>query len=331
MMSSQPENPPAGLQLRQRKARYALLLVLFVGMGAGQLYSGNSRRAMAAAVLFVSALLLIPASAAVPPDSAPGLLFGAALAAGSALILLSIVVDAGLGARRTRSIPETRLYPVRVYALLFLGSVAAHVLMVIAGHTAINRSMYAISGIGMAPPALRPDDYVFGYRGFYADHAVQRGDVVIFDIVAGRPYVGRKKSAVSSIVKRVVGLPGETIQISGGVLYIDGVAVERNLIQHLKIRPSPTSTTFLIPQYIETLPSGESYRILEWDGDRGRGDNTGRFVVPAGHVFVLGDNRDVSDDSRQIGPVPLEALTDRVEIVFWSQELARIGLWLHPD
>ncbi len=329
-MSSRLENPPAGPEPRRRKVLYAVLLALFVGMGAGQLYSGTPRRAMVAAVFFVFALALIPTSAAVPPNSIPGLLLGVTLAAGCLLILVGIVIDAGIGARRSRAVPEIRLRPVWVYALLFLASIAAFLLMAMAGHMSINRSMYSIDGSGMAP-ALLSGDLIFGYRGYYDNRAVQRGDIVVYQLPSGHPLAGRNARGGASFVKRVVGLPGETIHIRRGVLHINGVPVERSLIQPLSMRPFLNSGIALVPQYVETLPGGGNNRIIELEGDVARLDYTDPVRVPKGHVFVLGDNRDNSSDSRQTGPIPLASLTDRAEIVFWSGDFGRIGLPLHPN
>ena len=81
------------------------------------------------------------------------------------------------------------------------------------------------------------------------------------------------------------------------------------------------SITKNVRHYIETLPNGVEYAIIEADGDRGYLDNTQEYIVPAGHFFLMGDNRDQSNDSRvlsQVGYVPYKNLIGRADLVFVS-------------
>ncbi len=132
----------------------------------------------------------------------------------------------------------------------------------------------------------------------------ERGDIVVFEPV---PEPGR------NFVKRVVGLPGERIQMIGGVLHINGAAIAREADGDAQIEGhSGGLETF--PAFRETLPNGVSYIVIE----RGETelDNTPEVVVPDGHVFVMGDDRDNSADSRVVtvvGFVPTENLLGRVD------------------
>ncbi|MFZ0124095.1 MAG: signal peptidase I [Xanthobacteraceae bacterium] len=114
-------------------------------------------------------------------------------------------------------------------------------------------------------------------------------------------------------VKRVVGLPGDRIQMIQGQLYLNGTPVKRDRLADLIEDGRPAK------HWRETLPNGASYETLDLT-DNGFLDNTQIYTVPPGAYFVLGDNRDHSQDSRVAvhGFVPLENLVGRAETIFWS-------------
>ncbi|BBK36845.1 signal peptidase I [Allostella sp. ATCC 35155] len=146
----------------------------------------------------------------------------------------------------------------------------------------------------------------------------ERGDVAVFKY---------PRDNKTDYIKRIVGLPGDRIQMRQGVLYINGTAVERQRVEDFAER-SPFGGTMRIPQYIETLPNGRQHRILEIT-DNGPFDNTREYVVPAGHYFAMGDNRDNSADSRDpsaVGFVPAENLVGRAEFLFFSTD-GSAALW----
>jgi signal peptidase I len=135
----------------------------------------------------------------------------------------------------------------------------------------------------------------------------ERGDVVVFRVTG--------KTAVD-FIKRVVGRPGDRVQMTKGVLSINGVAVPRQRIGDTTNEGSNQHRT----RYRETLPSGVSYMTLSLD-DNGIYATTPEYIVPPGHYFVLGDNRDNSVDSRmldQVGYVPVENMIGRAEIILFS-------------
>ena len=93
----------------------------------------------------------------------------------------------------------------------------------------------------------------------------------------------------------------------------------------------PFGRKFLVPQFVETLPNGRSYRILEVLGDNGAADNTRVFSVPRGHYFMMGDNRDNSEASRFWGPLPASYIKGKAMMIYWSYEgnqplIAQTGL-----
>ena len=135
----------------------------------------------------------------------------------------------------------------------------------------------------------------------------ERGDVVVFKY---------PPNTSQDYIKRVIGLPGDVIQVREGQLYINGTAVQRELTGQID-NPDITETNRPVDVYRETLPNGVSYDTLDLTPN-GIGDNTREFTVPAGHYFMMGDNRDNSSDSRVFGFVPAENLVGRANIIFFS-------------
>jgi len=149
-------------------------------------------------------------------------------------------------------------------------------------------------------------------------HAPERGDVVVFKQPADNK---------TDYIKRIIGLPGDQIQVTGGRLYINGQMVPRQKVGEVEFRDGFGRPTRAI-QYRETLPNGRSYQILE-DSDDGPLDNTPVYQVPPNHFFAMGDNRDNSADSRvlrQVGYIPFENLVGRAEFLFFSTD-GSAALW----
>ncbi len=149
------------------------------------------------------------------------------------------------------------------------------------------------------------------FSGRIFGSAPTRGDVVVFKMpnAASADYM-------KDYIKRVIGLPGDRIQMIDSRLYLNDKIVPRVRVQDYVETIDGVENH--VPQYKETLPGGKSYLTLDRMRD-GELDNTGVYVVPAGHYFMMGDNRDNSDDSREhVGYVPAENLVGKAEFLFFS-------------
>jgi len=162
-------------------------------------------------------------------------------------------------------------------------------------------------------PTIRVDDYIATLMLAEREAEIQPCDVAVFK----KP--GSLEQPEVDYVKRVVAVAGDRVAYVGGRLRLNGQIVPRE-----KIRVEGSATI-----YRETLPNGCSYLIQEMD-DRNMLDNTGEIVVPPGHFYGLGDNRDDSLDSRvpNFGPIPNENYRARAFIIFWAKDWHRIGTLL---
>jgi signal peptidase I len=167
-----------------------------------------------------------------------------------------------------------------------------------------------------------------------------RGDVVVFKAPA---------HFEEDWIKRVIGLPGDTVQMKDGQLVLNNVPIPKVRISDFEVAVSPNtrcySSQFMAkradgadvcryPRFTETLPGGKSYDVLDLNNSNPK-DTTDPVVVPEGSVFLMGDNRDNSEDSRYpanpdggIGLVPIDNLLGRATVMMWSTDGA--AEWLKP-
>ena len=147
-----------------------------------------------------------------------------------------------------------------------------------------------------------------------------RGDVVVFKF---------PRDNETDYIKRVIGLPGDRIQMTGGQLYINGTAVPKKPDGKF-LAVDENRRENLAALWDETLPNGRTHEILTMTNE-GFANNTPEYKVPDGYVFCMGDNRDNSEDSRfmtgqGVGFVPFENLVGRAEFLFFSID-ARYPWW----
>ncbi len=150
-----------------------------------------------------------------------------------------------------------------------------------------------------------------------------RGDIAVFKLPSNTRI---------DYIKRVIGLPGDRIQMIAGALYINGEAVKREKQESI-INPDVTEVDRPVDVYKETLPNGVTYNTLDLT-QNGIGDDTREFVVPANHYFMMGDNRDNSVDSRfNVGFVPVENFVGKANYIFFSvsEGASPLEVWRWPS
>jgi signal peptidase I len=206
---------------------------------------------------------------------------------------------------------------------LMLAGMGIFLALVIIGRTFVMEPFNIPSGSG--EPTIVSGDYIAVSRYTYRLHQPERGDIAVFV----NPHTGE------DYIKRIVGLPGDTVQLSHGILSINGQAVQRRRIADyhertwLDIYRRYDDT--LRYRYSESIPGGQPHEILGGDvtlpEDSLPQDNTPMFRVPPDRFFAIGDNRDNSSDSRfTLGYVPLANLVGRAEFCLFSRAPS-VPLW----
>ena len=295
---AQPGFQPGQQLALQRRLPWVAGLMSLALPGWGQLYIGQANRAIWCFLIF--SLLLLPGTAvlslSLPPVlMLPGLLVGLVAALG---LWVFCAVDAYRAARRA---PNPVIQPWQtsgLYTLVFISCA----LLVLPGLTLAMRAHlvqpFAIPSASMAP-SLLPGDLVFADMHYNCPHctAVRRGDVAIFTYPNDRTLY---------YVKRVVALPGDRVQILNHRVVVNGQGLSK-----VGSEPGQGGEQATLEGW-----AGKSWQV---QGQQALQDWASEQTVPPGHVFLLGDNRAVSTDSRQFGAVPLADVVGRVRQIWFSR------------
>jgi signal peptidase I len=194
------------------------------------------------------------------------------------------------------------LFRSAAYATYFIPSESMVPTLQVGDHLAVSKFAYGwgrYSFTGAVP---------FQFSGRILGSLPDRGDVVVF----AHPKDGR------TMIKRVIGLPGDTVQVSKGHVFLNGTKLERRIDSRYSYREFEGGVA-TVTRYVEMLPNGREHPIIV-QSDAGLPENTHPYVVPDGSLFMMGDNRDNSADSRytSMGFVPVENLIGRADTILFS-------------
>lgn len=308
MTSARTGGPPKP----ERKPTIGAILLSFLGVGTAYLYLGHPLRAAVMVLAYAAVVLIVVVG---PPAlfEAPAAVM--LLAVGIIVCSLLFLADAIRLSRRGRPGPRASYQRWTVYVGCAAATVVAFFLLgVLQDAHLVTLRTFSIPSHAMAP-TLEMGDRVAAVMSAWREPAIARGDVVV--------YLRRGDEGDTYFVHRVVGLPGETVQMVGGRLQVDGVAVAREEAGRYPV--DVIGHMGEAPLYREVLPGGTSHLLIEVEQDDGTLDDTPPLTVPADAYFVLGDNRDFSMDSRLAGPVPAADIVGHASTIYWSAAWDRLG------
>lgn len=304
----------------ERRPWAVVLVSLVFSPIVGMLYLGQGNKALAYVGTAIGILVVLSLAADYP--------FNPINFESSKLIVFPVFVCVGAGhayilaKNSLGSLPQiwfARWYWIGLVALFLPSSVSY-------GARSLLWEQFTVSSSSMEPTLERgqlvfANKFAYGYSaasfgldtaagsGRLLDARPARGDIVVF-----RTPTSQVTRQVTNFLSRIVGLPGDRIIVTSGVLHINGVPVERKPLKDYEYTTSYNNVVKRMMHYVEMLPNGKLHHTLE-ETDTMPLDNTRVFQVPEGYFFVMGDNRDNALDSRfekGFGAIPFENLVGRI-------------------
>lgn len=285
-----------------RRRPWLAMVLSLLAPGFGQMYCCSPKRAAAYAGAF--AAWAIVASILLPAVN--DLRWDVGWTLGGAILCIVAAVDSWRLAKRT---PHIVLKQYNRWYVYLVGIAAATGLSSLASANFDHRGESFYSASASMEPGMPRGERWIASKIELSKQLPERGSIIVFEHPT-KPDV--------DYVKRLIALPGESVQMVDGYVMLDGVEAKRTVVEQMDDGSV---------RYREVLPNGYSYDILEMPGVQST-DNTDMMVVPDDSVFVLGDNRDRSQDSRfgAMGPVPIDNIKGVAEFVLWSSDVSRIGM-----
>jgi signal peptidase I len=299
-------------RIAPRRPGVAMLLTFFFP-GLGHIYCGRFGKGLA--LLVIDLLLATPLPWALVCESTAFRAFVLGSLGLATTVWVYALIDIKRIARRLpadyRLKDYNRWY---VYALMLVMQLPLPVSIAFVVRETAFQAFYVPSESMV--PTISPGERLLVTKVAYQHASVRRGDVVVF-IAPNERHI--------SYIKRVVALPGDTFEMRGGEVYVNGAKLERSGVTSAA---GPSAADPAGPEVFEEVNGSARYRIEFTPVAAGRealpGD-VAKIIVPNGTCYVLGDNRNESLDSRKFGPVPLADITGRAEFIYWPRYVS-----LHP-
>jgi signal peptidase I len=292
---------PAGGHMTRRRRPWVAALFSLVLPGLGQLYAGHPAAAFAAYLSTLGGAAFMAAMWLWPPGGIIPVLLGFLVAVGA---YLAVMVHAWLLARR-----QARDFELRPYNRWYVYAGVYLLVGVMLGSSLQDRLKQRLEAFRIPSAAMEPTlligDYLYVLKTPEARTNLEHGSVVVFDSV-DEP--GLK------VIKRVVGLPGDTLMMSSGNLHRDGRALDEPYIIHLDqtrtedLEQRNRMRSWQVAHTVAADTTSYAPDVQDW----------GPLVVPPDSFFALGDNRDASYDSRYYGFIPANRVIGRPRIIYFS-------------